>query len=551
MPKLTKVEVAIKRIKGGIDKDFSNSLYDQMRYAMGVDTSWSPPEQQDDIPFYPELVMNSIEIAQSRTLMRSIQIMVSKLLSNQLGMRVTKAPLILQEVMQQYFQTRMIGDGTADGGWIEELRAAGSDGNALGVGVVQIGLEEDHKSGMQKTTVRRHSPWYVVFSPYVKNLSKTDWICFVHHLSPEDAEELFSEELARRFRKAAIRTQASGEQVDLVRVYEYFDLGVKGGDPTRILILGDLAVKLGDPRVKRSLNDFEVLPFAVCTGWESPILKRPFGRIINELPHEVARRKSERRIHQTLDQPPILVIDEKAINDEDLESYKKGIPMKYLRYKSESGNANTVVARIPGAEVSDNEWAHLQYTDQAQTKASGISEMERGVQSSKRQTRFETMALMNVGDINKSFEVFQQTIFVKRFLDKLFVIAKKFDKTPFSIMVQGQTVEFNQPGVQDSWLSEFLGEDYEIKVDVESLTGPDDDLKMSRKLAKLQSLAPEVAAGLINAQKYARRKLEIMGEDDIQEWLQSGPVPGSLPQQGGQRTFQEESLAQLKGGQEL
>jgi hypothetical protein len=164
-------------------------------------------------------------------------------------------------------------------------------------------------------------------------------------------------------------------------------------------------------------------------------------------------------------------------------------------------------------------------------------------------TRFETNALLQSGDVNKTFEVFQQTIFLKRFFEKLFSIAKKFDRAPFTIELRGQPIQFNQPAEPRSWLSEVIDYEYEILVDVEALTGADDDLKMSRKIAKLQTLAPQVQAGILDPQTFATRTLEILGED-VNEWMTNGQV-APMPNQGGQRTFQEESLAQLKGGQEL
>lgn len=528
MKGLTKIDKIIERVRESIDVSHSDLLYNQSLYLVGAERRSTVTSKAGELPYYPNINLTELEIGRSRRMLNAVHIVTSRLLSSELAVDIEGVPEIVEEAMVALFKKRLEGE-YGNGGWIEDIRSAGSDGNALGTGVVQVGLETDERSGFQQVSCTYHRPWYVVLDSNESNLLKSKFVCFVHHVGVDDAEELFpgkAEQWAR-----IVRDSSSGSKRKVVRIYEYFDKADKKSAATRALILGSL-----DSNVyKVEANVFECLPMALCLGWTSPVQGRPFGRVLKEIAIEQAIHSAERRWQDDIENGAgAVIVDVKSLDENDVRRWNDG--EKNVKIRQTNSITENPIKRVPSQELDANLLQYLQYQANSYSVESGLSELDRGVMQSRRTTATEVDYVQNISNANRGHEALQVTLFLRRLAELVFHIGRKFDRAPISIKLKGNPVKLNDPSVPDSWLDNIIGDnDYRVLVDTEALTSTDSRYKKAMELASLRELAPLVGQ-TIDPVQYTKKVLELVGEGEYQDWLlnaQPMAPQGQLPQQGG------------------
>jgi hypothetical protein len=477
-----------------------------------------------------------MEVGKSREMLNSIHILTSRLLSSQVGIKVTGCHKVTASVMEQFFRNRL-----DSGNWIEDVRSCGRDILALGLGVAAVGLEEDPKSGLQKISVRHHEPWYTIFDLYQNHLERAGWVCFIHHLSPDEAIKLGFKLHDVEVNHFTVMNDGDGDSYGnstrpVVRVFEYFD------HQTRCLILGALDSGI----IKRTDNLFGCLPFVVGTGHYSPVLAKPYGRVFSEgASSEFLNQIQVAWKRQLGSSKRMIEINADRLDKGDLNLWKEGKTEIVKVIDAIEGSAIEYHAAQP---VDPNILAALQYARGQYRSASNLSDMDRGQMASRRVSATEVDTLQSITNANRTSEVESITSFIRRLAEKVFEIGKVWDSAPLVVDIMGSEVTINDPAEPNSRLSLVFDEsEYRVLVDSDSLTANDDRTKKAMALAELRELEPFAQAGTIPIEKLARRKLEIMGEDPS-EWNIGGPpkAQSPLPQQGGQPRVEDIARGQLR-----
>lgn len=518
---------------------YAESLYAQYLLALGIERQSDHRFVADELPYFPALHIEAVELGRSRRMLSSIHMMTSRLLSSVPAIKVDGVLSIEAEVIEQFISQRMNGK-YGECSWIEDIQAAGCDGNALGIGVLQIGTELDDYDS-PKVQVSYVEPWNTLFDGNERNLVKSPWVCFVHHMSVEEAQSHFKEAREYAFQVGS----ESSLPVNVVRIYEYYDQGIYAGGkktkPTRALILGNL--NSGVHKVEA--NPFACLPVAICTGYTNGAVNRPYGRITNEANIEAMIHLIERKFIDSLDRRNGVLYDPQSIDEDDLLAWIEGetslVAMK-------QGLDKPPMFPIPQEELSSTDFHLMDYYKGSHNEQSNISDLDRGVPMSKRMTALEIQQLMSQSNSNRSLEAKQQALFLRRLFEKVLVIAKQYDRSPLVIDFKGTDVTINDPANPSLSIDKFLQNHFAVYVDAEALMSNDKTYKQAMDVAQLRELQPLVGQ-TINQVEYTKELLRLLGREDSKLLVEQPP---SLPeqvnlQQPGQQRPEDIVREQIRG----
>ncbi|MBS1826518.1 MAG: hypothetical protein JST93_14475 [Acidobacteria bacterium] len=524
--KLTPLDVVRERVRDSIDIPYLDSLYNQALYLVGASTQQAVNSSGGDIPWYADINVNELEIGRSRRMLSAVHIVTSRLLSNELAIDVREVPDGVDDALESYFRRRMEG-GCGEGGWVDDIKRAGIAGNALGMGVVQVGLVTDRKSGYQKVTVKSVKPWYCIFDAAQQDVLDSDFVCFVNHYSVERARKMFPNADVEKFARS-VKDSPSAFKRKIVRVLEYYDKGDEDYAPTRVLMLGTLDSKIFEVEP----NVFECLPVAVCLGWDSPASSRPHGRVMKEVATELAIHDLERRWDDEIRNGlGVDVVDVTSLDENGVRRWEEGSPNVKIRQTQRL--TEDPIKRIPNRPLDTNVLERLRHLTQVYQVESGISELDRGLMSSKRITASEIDYMANVSQANKGHEAEQITLFLKRLAEVVLHIGTKFDRCPLTVKVRSSYAKVNDPGEPRSWLVNLVGDyEYRVYVDAQALTKTDLMYQQQMNLAQLRDALPLVGR-TIDELWFTMRWLELIGEEDPSAALKHNAPPVVGPDPGG------------------
>jgi len=214
----------------------------------------------------------------------------------------------------------------------------------------------------------------------------------------------------------------------------------------------------------------------------------------------------------------------------DFENLNSGEPLPVVGYTPGQGSP---FVRVPGAEVPQTLLAYQSYLERLLSTESGLSDLDRSNTLGTVRSAQEVGLLQQSSQIQGAWSRKQLAIFYKQIIEKLLRIAKDYDRDPLMIEFQGQDFLMNDPEVPQSWIEFYLTDEAVIFVDETSLDQKDGEAEKLKKLAILQQLQPDLAAGLINAEAYIGEKLKILGLDPA-TFIKpvEPPMPPVGPEQG-------------------
>jgi hypothetical protein len=511
--KLTPPEVINERLTQAFDPIYRNSLYNQMRYAFGE--NWRKDQAAASatldghiFPDYPDILVRYQEIGRSRRILNSQFIGLSRVMYADPEPEFPQVDKYTAEVRKQFFLARYRGDGIQDGEWGEDMAAAYMDGDGLGVGFVQITLRTNPKSGEQQVAIRHSPAIFTLWDRFERSPGRARWICFVRYLPVDDAAMIFGEDVACE----NVRTVYDGHTtygVKVVRYFEYYDVGVRSGKPTRAIILNELS----NPPHSVEENVFECLPFAYYTHLYVPMMRRPVGRIAMQMNTQESINEIERALRKALRSPQFSIADVTQLDEEDLKRVNAGDSARIVRWKAKPGHTQEPYVRIPGSEVSQTVLKLFEMMDEQFTADSGVTDFDRGVQPRSSRTLGEDQLVDQRGQTQSSWSELQAMRFHVRTVKKVLQIAARFDRDPVTLDIFGRNYSVNVLERPGSTLSHWLAEPSEVVINTDSLRYQDVQQVRAQRLQQLLAVGPYVGKAL-SIEWYSEELAKALGEQD-------------------------------------
>lgn len=528
MPK-TQPEDIRTRLAQGYDPSYYASLYRQMCYAFGDD--WHKVKgvpsgvAGGSFPDFPEITVRYMETGRSRRILNSQFTGLSRVMATDPEPEFPQLDKWTGEVRKQYYLNRYRGDHYGGGNWADEHAYAYMDGDGLGLGFVQFGLESNPKTGYQRVSCEYSPAVLTLWDRHERNPSRARWVAFCKYLSIDQAAGLFGWKTAKRYRREIVDGESQAP-LEVMRVFEYYDMGYgPKGTPTRALIPSDLGME----PITLEDNPFECLPFSYMSYLMVPGMKRHTGRIIMQMSTQEGLNDIERHLRKALKSPSFDIVDVTQLNTDDLRRINAGDTNVKVRLDTPRPDAPPYI-RVPGMEVAQTILALKEMYERQFNADSGTTDFDRGNLQSEERTLGENQLLDARSKNQQAWGAIQATKMHQRSVETCLKIAKDYDKDPLLIDVFGTNIPLNVPEDPRSWLTNFLEEPSHVLISDQSLRARDQDAERQRRQQSLAMLAPLLQMGLISPQKYAEEMLKAAGEQDPNDWMPTQTMDTSSAQ---------------------
>jgi hypothetical protein len=325
-----------------------------------------------------------------------------------------------------------------------------------------------------------------------------------------------------------VEENGEGHPLRAVRVFEYFDVGIAGKAPTRMVVLGGL----GQEPVEYGPNPYgPCLPFGFFTYFLAPGMRRPMGRIPFQMAAQEAINEIEHYMRAQMKQPEFTLLDSQSLHAQDLQNVIGGKVPAYVRIEKPAQAGMTApVVRVPSGGINQAVIALQEALERQFTADSGTTEFDRGMQASSQRTLGENQLVDQRGGVQAAWSEHMAAKAYVRTIDRVFKIASLVDRDPIAIDVFGTNYLLNSPEDPDSYISQWLEEPSSIIIDAQSLRRQDGAMKSAQRLAQLEVLAPHVGAG-IDPLWFIKEKLKAIGEQDPREAMGGGDQAGQMENQ--------------------
>lgn len=494
------------------DPTYFESIWKQVNYAFGEPWNKAAASaacgSDGDFPVRPDIVVQFLEIGQSRRILNTQFIALSRVMSSVAKPTFPDIDKQKGEVLAGFYTGRHEGDGAGEGEWQHELNSAYMDGDGLGLGIVQVGLEKNPESGYKRVTLR-HSPLLnTLGDPHYRNPGRWRWIAFVHYLDVEDAVARFGAE-CRKYARPWTDSQSS-IPMEYVRIIEYYDMGFgPNGKPTRAIVPQNLA----NPPLKREVNEFGCLPFAYYMHFLAPGMRRPVGRIALQMATQEAINALEKSAIETCQDGAFDLVDMDQLNANDVKLRNKGDRNLKIRIERPSATGAPPYIRVPAKEVAQTWQVLRDLLDRQFNTDSGTTDLDRGSLSSTARTLGENELLDARSQNQSSWSELQALQLLRRTVEKVLRIARIGDRDPVMVPVFGHPVLLNDPEVPQSWIDAFIPGNLRVALGEESLRKADLDAERAMRLKGLQLVAPYVGTTL-SPLWHSEEMLKAIGEPD-------------------------------------
>jgi hypothetical protein len=519
-----------ERLVEGCDTGYFDSVYAQMNYAFGEPWkgSWSGSLTSGMLPFYPSITCRSKEVG------RSMRIMSAALIDMARVMFTTPEPYFpdvqpaISEVRKQFWLSRYLGTGDSlHPEWSSEFERAYMDTMQLGAGYVQHGVRTNPSTSLQYSSCR-YSPLIQTLTDRQEvNPSMFRWIAFVRYYAPDVAKALYPKLDVAKYTND-VTADSILNSYKVVRVIEYYDLGMGSGQPTRAIIPDDVT---NEP-IEVTENPFGCLPFSYGTNVVLPGMDRPIGRIVMQVAAQEARNELERKLRRISCKTGAILIQSDKADEKDVRNYMKGIS-DIIRTQPPGPDGRPVVDKLPDPEVSQTTLQFIGLLDRELNADSGTTDFDRGTNPTQGRTLGENQLVDARSASPKAWARLQAQRLFTRAIDKTFTIARQYDTDPVTIDVYGDNINLNDPSIPASSISGFLEEPSKIVLDAAAFEIGDADTKMLRKLQLLDQFGPLIGT-VIDPVKVAEEKLKAMNKDPKDGWLLGqqvveGAMQGTAP----------------------
>jgi hypothetical protein len=516
------------RIRAGIDIDYLDQLYRKQCYAFGE--PWNPDSNAGYVtragewPDYPDIVVRTLEVGASRTIMNNQFIGFSKSVASEPKPTFPELDPVTEKVRAQYFLKRWKGTGRYASRWNIQTNQTVWDGRALGIGFTKILPRTNPTTGKQYASIKHYPVWHVVYDPIATNPYEARWICFLNYYDPADALEIFG--AGADDKKVSIYQESTGLTIEVVKVYEYYDIGIGGKDPMMAVYVGDL-----QSEHKRVKSPYPFLPVAIYSHLIVPKFRHPVGRIELQMADQEARNQIERYMHYFLSQYPVDIIDAENLDENDVKLHRAGRPTPIKMMGKPDHN---VWQRIAAEEPPQSILQYMGIIDKDLTTSSGITDADRGNLNPTQRTATENQLIDQRSQTQSGWDLMQTTLYFTDLVQKVVAVGAIFDTDPVSLDIDGQMIPFNNPAQPASFLQHFLKDESMCLVDVQELDAGEAKAEKAQKLQLYNQLIPFAEQGLINPTVLVEKILKAIGERDPDQWLtdqakSQAPQPAASP----------------------
>ena len=538
---ITDIEHIRKRLKEGYNTKTMQQYYRLQKFAFGegLEEDTVPIQDTNFIIDFPDVRPDYLQIGKSRRILNHTFISMSKILYANPIPEFFGIPQDTAQVRRQFYRKRST-ENRFGSDWSNEIASAYLDGDALGLGFVQIGLVEGAEG--QRISIKHVPITQVIWDVHEKSPTKARYIAFIHYLPEDVAIDLYGAEVYKQHQRTQYNDDSTEFPINNMRIVEYFDIGWGTKGEGTYAVFAD---NFGGEKLKHGKNPFgKLLPFAHYQAWIPPGCKMPIGRVLMQISTQEALNELEDNLRTTIQRGvPFNLLDKSSIDPQDYETLNSGENLPTVGYTAGQGSP---FVRVPGAEVPQTLLAYQSYLERVLSTESGLSDLDRSNTLSTVRSASEVGLLQQSSQIQGAWSRKQLTVFYKTLIEKAFQIAAQYDRDPLTVDVNGEEIEINNPSQPNSWIEFYLQDDATIFIDETSLDYKDSEGEKLKKLAVLQQLAPEMQGGLLDPIAYLTEKLTILGLDPTKFIKQ----PEAAPAMPGAEGVPPE-LAGMAGGLDI
>lgn len=524
MPKLTEPSKAIEMLLQSMDHDYYTSVWRDQQRAWGdpvkitvdyADPAWCP--YGDRIVKYPSVQPVNFEEGKSPRLMSATDIVVSRFASKEPSFEFQDLTAPENEIRRNAIMTRMRGEqGGAE--WFEEAASAFADGDAVGTGVLEIGLVPDAGSGEMMCSAQ-HVPILDHFwDRWHASPVRTRWSGSSQYLSPEEAASIFGWKAVKPHIRRDMHEGLTGLQSEYVRAFSRYDVGYgKGGDPTVMIWIGP--VNATNRPIVREVNKFGIIPNAYAVNTVKGLMMRAVGRIFKsrsdaEMIHTIER--IARNIAENGQAMDIIVTA--GLNPDDVNDWQEH-RKTVVRADAPFEEGSPPFLRKEAQEVSASLWKMLQYYEQRLGDTSGLADLDRA-SSGTEKTATQIAEEANRLNMNMTWTVAMMGHFQRR-QGKIAVEVMKHDKAPVWVPFYRTQVLLNQRGVRMSMMERHMAKPSRLLVDTAALTIDEDRMKKAMRLTGFDRIAqiPGLVGQVIDPVKFTVEYLTNLDIKDAESWI--------------------------------
>lgn len=507
-------EQIIEQLREGMDKGHLSSLHNKLVYAFGDGESNEAPGNEDGnkFPVFPDIKRRVFKKGSSQRIMQALYIAISRMRSSEATADWPQVDKFTSESRKQAFLERARPD--ADGEWNEEITQGFEDGYQLGRGGVQVGVLTDRETGLQRVSMNHRAATATIGDRNQRNPTKGEYIGFIHQMPAAQASVMFGRDFVERH-VTQQRGSMPGPERHIVPVCEYYSLGYGGGEPTHCFVPGGLEE---DP-VMVGANPFgRLIPHAWFVGFLPSGLREPVGLIDMQIQSQAALNELEAHVRRRVNQKDFLFIDPSQLHAEDVKDLEGlvGGNVKVIRTKLPQGRG---IEYIKAPDLSRATQMLIEMVERQYAQDSGLSEVDRSVQSSGQRTKFEVSQLVQRSDSNRAAVLFQTTNYLRRVIEMTMLVGGMYDRAPLPIDVFGHNVLINDPEDPAMSFESMMSEKSRAVVTSDALTADDDRSKRDSRKGDLSWLYEVTSGAIASSPKFMEEALRAISEQDASEWL--------------------------------
>jgi len=523
---LAKKDDIEQRIHESYMPDYLSSVYRQMRYAFG--DAWDqtatsvPGFDEGEFPYWPDIKPKYLAVGQSRRILNTTFITLSKVMYNEPEPEFPQLDAMDANARKGYIKARWNGWPIGDDRFGRQEEMAFIEGHAFGLGFLQYGLKKGPTG--QQMLACRHSPTLMTLGdPTERDPSRWRRVTFVHYISKEEALKRWPRAVIEPYVKPLF-DEVSGKPLEMVRLFEYYDMGIGGDDPTWAIVPGSWHNK----PIEKGPNPFGCLPFSHYVHFFAPGMRTPVGAVVLQMATQEALNECEEYMRQNiLAGKGFDIADISQFERADLEAIRAGRPTRVVRRTQPRQGAHDAWERVPAQDISTSAVNYFQHLERQFTTESGITDFDKGIQPEETRTLGENQMVAEQGQTQGSWSIRQTVQFRQRSFDTMVKIAKDFDREPVWVEFFDGKAFLNNPEAPESALDQVFQEPANAVVSEESLNYRDVEAKRSQRVAQLMAIFPQVQIGLFNPRWWGEEVLKAMGEKDLKVALNVGDEMGA------------------------
>ena len=534
--KLTEPQDSSARIKQSFDQDWYDACYRRQKFAFGHkwDENDAGSSGSADFPMYSDITSRYHETGIGRNIATAQFLAAAAVCYAEPEPEFPQLEAHDAKVRKAWLKARRSGvpdwseednwKAKPSSGWAQEDICAVMDGDGLGIGFLEIGLE-DGESGKQRLSAR-HSPILsTVGDRTQRNPAKWRHVTFIDYVSEEEAIATYGTDV--KAQTTNFYDTSSDRPMRVVPIIRHYDLGYGSGNPTYTLWAGP---HTGTP-IERIENVFGVLPFSWYVNVFNSGMRYPTGRIEQQMPLENFINEIQREIQAVFrGGAGFDILNEEVMHPEDLKALREGKSIPFVRLIKGLTLDEKAFTRIDTRNIPQEYFQLLEYFKREETMASGVTEFQRGIQMDTGRTATEVNAVAQESGTPAAWASKRLAEYYVRTFEVCCALAK-FDKAPVLLDIDGAQIPFNIPSEPFSSVWEYCKKRSQILVNEQTLRYKDQQNEQAREAAKWLGLVQAAPALGIDPAYIRDKVLAAMGEKDpSRAYAQTAQqMPGLIP----------------------